>query len=52
MGDMSIYVVRLDAGRDVRVTLANRTRKPGEQFTWGDAVWLHWDASSPVVGVG
>ena len=52
MGDMSIYVVRLDGGRDVRVTLANRTRKPEEQFTWGDAVWLRWDASSPVVGVG
>jgi putrescine transport system ATP-binding protein len=52
MGDMSIYVVRLDSGRDVRVTLANRTRKPEEQYTWGDAVYLHWDASSPVTGMG
>jgi putrescine transport system ATP-binding protein len=52
MGDMSIYVVRLDSGRDVRVTLANRTRKPEEQYTWGDEVYLHWDASSPVTGMG
>ncbi|MFM2287527.1 MAG: hypothetical protein RL684_670 [Pseudomonadota bacterium] len=52
MGDMSIYVVRLDSGRDVRVTLANRTRKPEEQYTWEDEVYLTWDASSPVVGLG
>jgi len=51
MGDMSIYVVRLDCGRDVRVTLANRTRKPEEQYTWEDEVYLSWDASSPVVGL-
>jgi putrescine transport system ATP-binding protein len=52
MGDMSIYVVRLDSGRDLRVTLANRTRKPEDQYTWGDQVFLHWDASSPVTGLG
>jgi len=28
MGDMSVFMVRLDAGREVRVTQANRTRKP------------------------
>lgn len=52
MGDMSIYVVRLDGGRDVRVTQANLARKPGEAFTWEDAVYLSWDATSPVVGTG
>jgi putrescine transport system ATP-binding protein len=52
MGDLSIYVVRLDSGRDVRVTLANRTRKPEEQYTWEDEVYLCWDAGSPVVGLG
>ena len=52
MGDMSIYVVRLDSGRDLRVTIANRTRKPEEQHTWEDPVYLSWDASSPVVGLG
>ena len=52
MGDLSIYVVRLDSGREVRVTLANRLRKPEEQYTWEDEVYLCWDAGSPVVGLG
>jgi len=52
MGDLSIYVVRLDSGREVRVTLANRLRKPEEQYTWEDEVYLSWDAGSPVVGLG
>jgi putrescine transport system ATP-binding protein len=52
LGDMSVYLVRLDGGREVRVTQANRTRKPEEQFKWDEAVYLSWDAASPVVGVG
>ena len=51
LGDMSVFVVRLDSGREVRVTQANRTRKPEEQFAWDEAVYLGWDASSPVVGL-
>jgi putrescine transport system ATP-binding protein len=52
MGDLSIYVVRLPNGRDVRVTQANIVRKGEERFTWDDEVWLSWDGSSPVVGTG
>jgi putrescine transport system ATP-binding protein len=52
MGDMTVFVVKLDSGRRVRVTQANRTRKPEEQFVWDEAVYLSWDASSPVVGMG
>ncbi|HLQ14190.1 MAG TPA: polyamine ABC transporter ATP-binding protein [Steroidobacteraceae bacterium] len=52
MGDMSVFMVRLDAGREVRVTQANRTRKPEEQFSWDEPVYLSWDASSPVIGLG
>jgi len=52
MGDMSVFLVRLDAGREVRVTQANRTRKPEEQFSWDEPVYLSWDASSPVIGLG
>jgi putrescine transport system ATP-binding protein len=52
LGDMSVYLVRLDGGREVRVTQANRTRKPEEQFKWDEAVYLSWDAGSPVVGMG
>ena len=51
LGDMSVFVIRLGSGREVRVTQANRTRKPEEQFTWDEAVYLSWDASSPVVGL-
>jgi putrescine transport system ATP-binding protein len=52
MGDMTVFVVKLDSGRRVRVTQANRTRKPEEQFVWDEPVYLSWDASSPVVGMG
>jgi putrescine transport system ATP-binding protein len=51
LGDLSVYVIRLDSGRELRVTQANRTRKPEEFITWDDEVYLHWDATSPVVGV-
>jgi putrescine transport system ATP-binding protein len=52
MGDLSIYVVMLPGGRQVRVTQANVTRKGEERFTWEDEVYLSWDGSSPVVGTG
>ncbi len=51
LGDMSVFVVKLDSGREVRVTQANRARKSDEQFVWDEAVYLSWDASSPVVGL-
>jgi putrescine transport system permease protein len=50
LGDWSVFLVRLDSGRDVRVTLANNSRKPEEQFVRDSPVFLSWDASSPVVG--
>ncbi|HEY3730957.1 MAG TPA: polyamine ABC transporter ATP-binding protein [Steroidobacteraceae bacterium] len=50
LGDWSVFLVRLDSGRDVRVTLANNSRKPEEQFVRDSEVFLSWDASSPVVG--
>ncbi len=51
LGDMSVFLVKLDSGREVRVTQANRARKSDEQFVWDEAVYLSWDASSPVVGL-
>jgi putrescine transport system ATP-binding protein len=50
LGDWSVYLVRLQSGREVRATLANSTRKPEEQFTREQSVYLCWDASSPVIG--
>jgi putrescine transport system ATP-binding protein len=52
MGDMSVFLVRLDSGREVRVTQANIARKPEERFSWDESVYLCWEPSSPVVGTG
>jgi putrescine transport system ATP-binding protein len=51
LGDMTVFVLKLDSGREVRVTQANRARKSDEQFVWEEAVYLSWEASSPVVGL-
>lgn len=51
-GDLSIYVLTLPGGREVRVTQTNLTRNGEERFTWDDEVYLSWDGSSPVVGTG
>ena len=49
MGDMSIYLVRIDSGKMVRVTLPNSVRQLSERISWDETVWLSWDASSPVI---
>jgi putrescine transport system ATP-binding protein len=52
MGDLSILIVRLDSGREVRVTQTNSARKPEERLTWDDEVYVVWDSAAPVVGAG
>ena len=52
LGDLSLFLVKLASGRELRVTLANSSRKPEEQFARETPVFLSWDASSPVVGTG
>jgi putrescine transport system ATP-binding protein len=50
MGDMSIYLVKIDSGKVVRVTLPNIERKSeDERILWDETVYLTWAASSPVV---
>ena len=49
MGDMSIYLVKIDSGKMVRVTLPNSVRQLSQRISWEETVWLSWDASSPVV---
>jgi putrescine transport system ATP-binding protein len=48
LGDLSIYLVKLPAGKVVRVTQPNTSRH-AEAITWEQQVYLSWDASSPVV---
>jgi len=50
MGDVSIYLVKIDTGKVVRVTLPNVERlSDDERISWDETVWLSWHASSPVV---
>jgi putrescine transport system ATP-binding protein len=49
MGDMSIYLVQLDSGKMMRVTLPNITRGAERPIAREEGVWLSWHGSSPVV---
>ena len=49
MGDVSIYLVQIDSGKTVRVTLPNIMRDAEHRITRDEAVYLSWHGSSPVV---
>lgn len=49
LGDSTLYEVKLDSGRMIRVRRGNLSRFDQEDFTWGDKVFLHWHPTSPVV---
>jgi putrescine transport system ATP-binding protein len=49
MGDLSVYLLRLDSGKVVRVTQPNIFRHAEDRITWDEPVYLSWHASSPVV---
>jgi putrescine transport system ATP-binding protein len=51
MGDMSVYLIKLDSGKIVRVTRPNVRRHEEGEITWEQPVYLHWHPSSPVVVV-
>ena len=49
MGDASVYLVALDSGREVRVTLPNSARDAERRIARDEVVFLSWQAASPVV---
>ena len=49
MGDMSIYLVQIESGKMLRVTLPNITRGRERPLAREEGVWLSWHGSSPVV---
>ncbi len=49
MGDLSVYLLKLDSGKIVRVTQPNTYRHSEDRITWDERVYLSWHASSPVV---
>jgi putrescine transport system ATP-binding protein len=49
LGDASVYLVAVDSGREVRVTLPNSARDAERRIARDEVVFLSWQASSPVV---
>lgn len=49
MGSQSVYKVRLESGKEVRITQPNIIRDTSDRLTWDDFVYLDWDADSSVV---
>lgn len=49
MGDLSVYLVRIDTGKMVRVTLPNIERHADMRISWDETVYLTWHPTSPVV---
>ncbi|WP_417515248.1 polyamine ABC transporter ATP-binding protein [Marinobacter sp.] len=48
LGDITSYYVKLKSGKLVQATMANVARL-GERPTWGDTVFVSWEASSPIL---
>jgi putrescine transport system ATP-binding protein len=46
LGDMTVYQVRLDNGRYMRVTKANALRGDPAAISWDETVWASWSGSS------
>ena len=49
LGDVSTYHIRLGNGTTVRATAANRKRLIERPVSWGDPVWVTWEADACVV---
>jgi putrescine transport system ATP-binding protein len=46
LGDMTVYQVRLDNGRYMRVTKANALRGDPNAISWDETVWASWAGAS------
>jgi putrescine transport system ATP-binding protein len=46
LGDMTVYQVRLDNGRYMRVTKTNALRGDADAISWDETVWASWAGSS------
>ena len=49
MGDVSIYLIKLQSGQIVRTTLPNVDRFRKNQPTWDDKVFISWEPDSCIV---
>jgi len=46
LGNLSVFVVRLDNGQMIRVVRTNRSRNTEADITWDDKVYLSWAADA------
>lgn len=49
MGNTSVYHVRLESGKRVRVSQSNLTRSGEDAFTWNDTVHIGWAGQAGIV---
>jgi putrescine transport system ATP-binding protein len=43
LGDMSVFQVRLESGKILRVTKTNAMRGDPDSITWDETVWVTWN---------
>src|SRR5262245_41686774 len=48
MGNLSIYLVQLDSGKQIKVTMPNQMRAAEFMIDWDDRVSVVWHPNSPV----
>lgn len=48
MGNLSVYLIKLDTGKEVKVTMSNQRRAAEHAIDWDDRVYVTWHANSPV----
>jgi putrescine transport system ATP-binding protein len=49
MGDMSVYLVKIDSGRMMRVSRPNIVRQADDRISWDETVYLSWHPQSPII---
>lgn len=49
LGGLSVFKIKLESGKEVRVTQPNLSRHMEESFTWEEKVFLFWREDSSVV---
>lgn len=49
LGDMSVFQVRLESGKYIRVTKANSRRGDPDAITWDEEVYAQWGGDSGAV---
>ena len=52
LGNLSIFLVKLDSGKEVKVTMPNQMRSAEHAVNWEDRVAISWHPNSPIPLLG